>query len=81
VQTAPGQNIHATGEQAVYAVAPVEQVELTGHPWAETDKGAISGADRLKYELKSGAEDAFGLYHITPKRRAANTASSGQPPP
>ena len=81
VQTAPGQNIHATGEHAVYAVAPVEQVELTGHPWAETDKGSISGADRLKYELKSGAEDAFGLYHITPKRRAANTAPSGRPPP
>ncbi len=81
VQTAPGQNINATGEHGVYAVAPVEQVELTGHPWAETDKGSISGADRLRYELKSGTVDSFGLYLITPKRRAANSPSSGQPPP
>jgi lipopolysaccharide export system protein LptA len=79
VQTAPGQNINATGEHAVYTVGPVEQVELTGHPWAETDKGSISGADRLRYELKSGTVDSFGLYLITPKPRAANSPSSGQP--
>src|ERR1019366_5120346 len=51
-QTAPGKHIHATGGRAVYAVAPVEQVELTGHPWAQTDRQTVLDADRLNYGVK-----------------------------
>jgi lipopolysaccharide export system protein LptA len=80
-QTAPGQHIHAAGDRAVYAVAPVEQVELTGHPWAQTDKQTVLNADRLKYEVKSGAVDAFGRYHIAPRRGATNGTPSAQPSP
>jgi len=80
-QTAPGKHIHAAGDRAVYAVAPVEQVELTGHPWAQTDRQTVLNADRLKYEVKSGAVDSFGRYHIAPKRRATNGPPPAQPSP
>jgi hypothetical protein len=80
-QTAPGNYINATGGRGVYTVAPEEQVELTGHPWAETGKLTIFEADRLKYEVKSNAVDAFGLFHIQFKSTATNAASSAQPPP
>jgi lipopolysaccharide export system protein LptA len=76
-QTAPGKHLHATGDRAVYATGPEEQVELTGHPWAETDQITILQADRLKYGLKSGAVDWSGPYHLVfPKRIAAG----GEPP-
>jgi len=72
-QTAPGKSLHTTGDRAVYTTAPEEQVELTGHPWAQTDRLTILDADRLKYDLKSGAVDASGQYHLVfPKRMAAN---------
>jgi len=79
-QAAPDRHLRATGDLAVYAVAPVEQVELTGHPWAETDQGSISGADRLQYQMQSGSVDAFGLYHIVPKRVATKAPPSARPP-
>jgi lipopolysaccharide export system protein LptA len=75
VQTAPGKSLHATGEQAVYAVAPEEQVVLTGHPRAQTDKLTVLDADRLKYEVRSGAVEAFGRYHIVPNRTNAASAA------
>jgi len=75
VQTAPGKSLHATGGRAVYAAAPEEQIELTGHPWAQTDKLTISDADRLKYFLESGAVDSSGLYQMRPvKTTVANAA-------
>ena len=80
-QTAPGKSLHATGGQAVYTAGPDGQVELTGHPWAQTDKLTILNADRLKYDVKSGAVDAFGLYHIAPRRVATNGAQPARPPP
>ena len=81
-QTAPGKSLHATGEGAVYTTAPEEQVELTGHPWAQTDRLTILDADRLKYDLKNGAVAASGQYHLVHhKRIAANGAPSAPPPP
>ena len=82
VQTAPGKHLYATGEQAVYTVAPEEQVELTGQPWAQTDQFAILHADRLKYNLGSGVVDAAGQYHIVfPKSLAAKGAPPAPPSP
>ena len=80
-QTAPGKHLHATGDRAVYMAAPEEQVELTGHPWAQTDQITILDADRLQYDLKSGAPGVFGRYHIVPKRVAANGAQPAPPFP
>jgi lipopolysaccharide export system protein LptA len=75
VQTAPAKHLHATGDRAAYVVAPVEQVELSGHPWAQTDKVAVLHADRLRYGLKSGDMDATGLYQfVFPKSAATNGA-------
>jgi lipopolysaccharide export system protein LptA len=81
-QTAPGKCLHATGGRAVYTVAPEEQVELTGHPWAQTDQFTILDADRLNYDMKSNQVAASGRYHIVfPKRVAANGAQPARPPP
>jgi lipopolysaccharide export system protein LptA len=81
-QAAPGKSLKATGSRADYAVAPEEQVELTGHPWARSDTLTILDADRLKYEVKSGAVDAAGQYHIIiNKTNAASVAASAHPPP
>ena len=81
-QTAPGKSLHATGDRAVYVTGPEEQVELTGHPWAQTDRLTILQADRLNYDLKSGAVDASGQYHLVfPKGIAANRAPPAPPPP
>jgi lipopolysaccharide export system protein LptA len=76
-QTAPGKSLHATGDRAVYGVAPEEQVELTGHPWAQTDKLTILDADRLKYFMASGAVDTSGLYQMVPIK----TSTAAAPPP
>ena len=46
----PARALHATGGHAVYTAGPDGQVELTGHPWAQTDKLTILDADRLKYQ-------------------------------
>jgi lipopolysaccharide export system protein LptA len=79
---APGKTLHATGSKAVYAALPEEQVELTGHPWAQTDKLTIVDADRLKYELQGGAVDTSGRYHIIlNKTNAAGAPSPGHPSP
>ncbi len=81
-QTAPGKNLHASGSRAVYTVAPEEQVELTGQPWAQTDRLTILDADRLQYEMKSGAVEAFGPYRIVfPKTIATNGEGSAPPSP
>jgi len=81
-QNAPGKSLHATGDRAVYAAVPEEQVELTGHPWAQTDRITILDADHLKYDLKSGAADASGQYHLVfPKRIAGNPTPSAPPSP
>jgi len=81
-QTAPGKSLQATGDRADYAVAPEEAVELTGHPWAQTDQFTILDADRLNYSMKSTRVDAAGRYHlIFPKRIAANGAQPAPPSP
>jgi hypothetical protein len=81
VQIAPGKTLHATGGKAVYTATPVEEVELTVHPWAQTDKLTIEDADRLNYELGSGAVDTSGLYHIilTKTNNAVAAAGPGHP--
>jgi lipopolysaccharide export system protein LptA len=81
-QTAPGKSLHATGDRAVYTAAPEEQVELTGHPWAQTDQFTILDADRLRYDMKSDKVDASGRYHIVfPKSVAASGAPPAPPSP
>jgi len=80
-QTAPGKSLHATGDRAVYGVAPEEQVELTGHPWAQTDKLTILDAERLKYFMASGAVDTSGLYQMVPIKTAATAAAPPAHPP
>jgi lipopolysaccharide export system protein LptA len=82
IQTAPGKSVQAIGDRAVYTAGPEEQVELTGHPWARTDQFVILDADRLKYGMKSGAEEAFGRYHIVFRKNvAANRAQPAPPAP
>ena len=79
-QIAPGKTLHATGSKAVYEGLPEEQVELTGQPWAQTDKLTIVDADRLKYEMQSGAVDTSGRYHIIlTKTNAVGAPSPGHP--
>jgi lipopolysaccharide export system protein LptA len=78
-QTAPDKSFDATADRAVYAVAPEEQVELTGHPWAQTDKLTILDADRLTYGVQSGARDTSGRYHIV-FRKTNDTAAAAAPP-
>jgi lipopolysaccharide export system protein LptA len=63
-QSKDGKNTHACGDHAVYALAPAEQIELTGHAWAQQDKFTILDADHLVWDLKSGRLSASGLYHI-----------------
>jgi lipopolysaccharide export system protein LptA len=65
-QNSAGQNIHATGDRAVYDLAPAERIVLTGHPVGRKDKFLISNADRLVWDVKSGGLNASGLYHIIP---------------
>jgi lipopolysaccharide export system protein LptA len=78
-QTAPGKSFHATADRAVYSVAPEKQVELTGHPWAQTDKLTVLDADRLTYGVQSGVRGTFGRYQIVfPKTNA--TAAAAPPP-
>jgi lipopolysaccharide export system protein LptA len=81
-QIAPGKTLHAIGSKAVYSALPEEQVELTGHPWAQTDKLTIVDADRLTYELQSNAVDTSGKYHIIlTKTNAVGAPSPGHPSP
>jgi lipopolysaccharide export system protein LptA len=82
IQTAPGKFIHATGGWGLYTVAPDEQVELTGHPWAQTDKLTLLDADRLAYNARSGAVGGSGRYHIVfPEKNTANPPPPAPPAP
>jgi lipopolysaccharide export system protein LptA len=69
-QSKAGKAIHATGDRGYYHLAPVEQVEMTGHPWAQNDDHAVTGADRLQLSVKSGELKVFGRYHIAPSTNA-----------
>jgi lipopolysaccharide export system protein LptA len=80
-QSGPGKSLRATGGRAVYTVAPEEQVELTGHPWAQTDRLTILDADRLNYAVQSGAVDASGRYHIIISKNTPARAPASAPPP
>jgi lipopolysaccharide export system protein LptA len=77
-QEQDGKRIHATGERAVYDLAPAEQITLTGNPQAQEDNSMIAGADRLVWDVKSGGLIASGLYHIM---GANNLAISGAAAP
>jgi lipopolysaccharide export system protein LptA len=58
--------LQATGEKAVYQGEPIQQVELTGHPWAKTEKVMISDADAMSWDVKSSSFSASGLFSIVP---------------
>jgi lipopolysaccharide export system protein LptA len=60
-----GKKVHATGDRAVYELAPVERFILSGHPEATEERHLISGADRLVWEVKGGGINAYGFYHIS----------------
>jgi lipopolysaccharide export system protein LptA len=67
--------IDAKGDQADYQALPVEQVELSGHPWARTEKIIISDADKMSWDMKANSFNASGLYNIMPASNAvANTS-------
>jgi lipopolysaccharide export system protein LptA len=76
-----GTIIHATGDHAVYDLAPAEQIVLTGHPAARKDTTVITGADRLVWDVKSGGFIAAGLYHITATNNLATSGEAPPPPP
>ncbi len=67
--------LQATGEKAVYQGAPDEQVELTGHPWARTEKVTISNAEAMSWDMKANSFNASGLFNITPASETSTNAA------
>jgi lipopolysaccharide export system protein LptA len=59
-------DLQATGEKAVYQGEPAQQIELTGHPWARTERVIISNAQTMNWDVKSSSFSASGLFNIVP---------------
>lgn len=55
-----------TGAKLVYTAAPVEKIEVTGNPKAQTDRAVISNADLFTWLVQSKTFRATGKYNITP---------------
>ena len=82
VQTKLAKQIHATAEHAIYSTNPDEQVELFGHPWAQTDKGIVSDGTSLRYDFQTGAVNVVGPYRIVlPKNTEASPVKSARRAP
>jgi len=80
-QTKAGHQTRATSDYAVYERLPAQQVELTGHPWAQSEKYTITDASRLVWNADSDAVRAFGLYHVVTNRRLASNGPAAVTPP
>jgi len=65
-QVTTNRNNQVDGEKLVYTAAPVEKIEVTGHPKARTHQAVISNADIFTWLVQSSTFRATGKYNITP---------------
>jgi lipopolysaccharide transport protein LptA len=63
-QIKTNQNVHATGQEAVYTAAN-DETRLTGEPVARTERYLITGASSLIWQSKSNRFSAFGPFSMS----------------
>jgi lipopolysaccharide transport protein LptA len=63
-QIKTNQNVHATGQEAVYTAAN-DETRITGEPVARTERYMITGANCLIWQSKSNHFSAFGPYSMS----------------
>lgn len=66
IQTTATRTNKVNGEKLVYTIVPMEKIEVTGNPKAETDRAVISNADLFTWLVRSNTFRATGRYKITP---------------
>jgi lipopolysaccharide export system protein LptA len=66
MQTTAMRTNKVDGAKLVYTFAPIQKIEVTGHPKAQTDRAIISNADLFTWLVQSNTFRATGRYKITP---------------
>ncbi|MGZ4961092.1 MAG: LptA/OstA family protein [Limisphaerales bacterium] len=75
MQTTATRTNQVTGAKLVYAAAPIEKIDVTGHPKARTDRAIISNAEIFTWLVQSSTFRAIGKYNITPTPRTKSLPS------